>query len=303
MPEGPEVYVIANQLNDKIKGWTIDGLQIVGGRYMKHGSPSNYDDFVNLYEGKTVKAVYSHGKFIWFEIEYHNIHGRKDNEQEYGTIYIGNTLGMSAHWGFEKMKHSDIEVLMTNLEGEEKILYFTDQRHFGTLDFFVHDEIGQTPEQMLQQRLNKLGPTFLTIKDKVNKMTDVKFTNIIRSKPKSNICNVLMNQNLMAGIGNYILSECLYLSKINPWTKCKEMSDNEIDDLYWSVQTVMLSSLEHKGVSTRNYLDVDGEKGDYQSQLRVYGKNRDPKGNKVMKQKGPHGRTIHWVKELQGEKR
>ena len=66
MPEGPEVFIIANQLNTFFKDNVIENVEIIGGRYQNHGPPKDWDTFTQKLPLR-VSGVYSKGKFIWFE--------------------------------------------------------------------------------------------------------------------------------------------------------------------------------------------------------------------------------------------
>ena len=295
MPEGPEVCLVATQLHNRVSGWEITDVLFIGGRYSEENPPLGYQEFQEANE-VVISEVGFKGKFIYFVVDYHIIHGRKEKDQEYGTWYIGNTLGMSGGWGFSKKKHSNFAFVLSSQEGNKTILYFTDTRHFGTIRFFVDG-------LHFENKMKELGESFIPCRGE-HTLTLQNFVNNAKNprRRKVKIASFLMNQKAVAGIGNYILAETLYRSKINPWRTMVSLSDEDLEDIYNSAMSIMTESLSKKGVSIQHFQDTFDSDGQYQLSLHAYNRCKDKFGNDIKKTKGPHGRTIHWCPKLQGEK-
>ena len=201
--------------------------------------------------------------------------------------YLLNTLGLSGTWTFNKLKHSNVLFKIK----DHKDLYFHDVRNFGTLQFINNMDL-------LDKKLEKIGFPMLDKKTTFNIF--LKIFNKYKTKfSKKYIVEFLMNQEYISGVGNYIKSESLYKCKISPHRLVKDIKSNEIKKLYNSIKEIMNNSYESKGVSKKDFSDIDDNKGEYQDELEVYGKKFDKHGNKVIAEKTRDKRTTYWVKTIQ----
>jgi formamidopyrimidine-DNA glycosylase len=204
--------------------------------------------------------------------------------------YLLNTFGMTGQWSPAKGKHSCFGIR----HGKSQILdnqhiYFNDPRHFGTIKFTNN-------KKYLYDKLNELGwdPLADGISD-----SNINWIKNKLSNSKKNIGVLLMDQGLFCGVGNYIRAESLYRSKISPWCLACNLTNEEIVNLCQSVVYVMQESYDHQGATILTYKDAYGAEGKYSGCFKVYGKKEDPLGRKVIKEKTPDGRTIHWCPEIQ----
>lgn len=141
------------------------------------------------------------------------------------------------------------------------------------------------------------------------------FTKLIKSRPGA-LARELMKQNIVSGVGNYILSECLYDTKLHPLIECKDLTKKQAKNLYNNIVEIMIKSIKYKGVSIRDYRPLTQRKerndecgtgggdntikGTGQKHLKVYKQNKDPNGYSIeVIKKGPHGRAIHWCPKIQ----
>tara|TARA_B100001063_G_C16778516_1_gene568173 strand:+ start:14573 stop:15391 length:819 start_codon:yes stop_codon:yes gene_type:complete len=264
MPEGPEVKHVVDQLNKYVTDnvCIIEGIKINSGRYLRHGPPEGFD---KIKFPCLLKSVHCKGKFIWFQFD---------------NFTMWNTLGMSGQWGFIKEKHSHQEFIVKG----GRNFFFTDTRCFGTLKFCFSNE-------KLKKKLDKIGPSWLENLE----ITD--FFHIFRKKSqKMNVCKFLMNQRYTSGIGNYLLSEILYASKINPWVTLKEVSNSEIIKIYENACRIAMASYLSNGVSVRTYKGIYEDKGEYTFNLKAYAQKDNPS---IVAELGPHNRTIWWDPNIQ----
>jgi formamidopyrimidine-DNA glycosylase len=261
MPEIAEVAVIVSQLQS-IKKQKLTAVTVLGGKYINN--PFN----ISITFPTILHSVKHLGKTIIFTF---------DNNE---VIIVG--LGMTGRFSYDEEKHSHIKFSF------DKPLYFVDSRCFGILSSDM-------------SRITSLAPSIINTPHiyQNNIITEEDF--ITRGKilfSKRNICTVLMDQrSLTSGVGNYMLSEALYIARINPWISF--VSDQNLKLLYKALVKIGNTSLNLGGVSVKTYKDVDGNKGSGKNQLSVYMKKYDSFGNSVVQKKGPHGRTIHYVHELQ----
>jgi formamidopyrimidine-DNA glycosylase len=203
MPEGPECKLLADNLHKKLKGTKLTNIEILAGRYKKHGPFKNYNKLISELPLK-INSVNAYGKFIWFEFENSNL-----------TLW--NTLGMSGWFQIEEDNHNNIGLHYIKNK-EDKILYFNDYRNFGT---FMVDT-----KKNLVKKLKTFGLDILDKKDN----TDL-FLKLVKKSNKL-ICEILLNQKIVAGSGNYLRADALYLAKIDPFIKPKDISDEDLKNLY-----------------------------------------------------------------------
>jgi len=119
------------------------------------------------------------------------------------------------------------------------------------------------------------------------------------AKSRNSIAEVLMDQGAFSGVGNYIRAEALYLSKLSPFRPAHKLSEDELKTLCQSIITVMEESYQHQGATIHTYKTAFGEEGKYSTLFKVYGQEKDPLGNKIITQKTPDKRTIHWCPAVQ----
>jgi formamidopyrimidine-DNA glycosylase len=106
------------------------------------------------------------------------------------------------------------------------------------------------------------------------------------------ICEFLMNQKYVSGIGNYLRAEILYRAKISPERRILELNLEEKDLLYDSSLDIMFESWKAKGPS-EGYI-VGGS-----FYLKVYGRSEDDFGNEVIRYLDSNNRTVHYVPKIQ----
>ena len=126
-----------------------------------------------------------------------------------------------------------------------------------------------------------------------------KFLSCLRKKDKWNITKALMDQTVIAGVGNYIKAESLWLSAINPIRTIGDIADGELILLNKAIKEVMRTSYKHGGATFLTHKNFSGEKGDYSSRFLCYNRKLDAEGNKVIKTPTPDGRTTHWAPDRQ----
>ena len=268
MPEGPEVKSMISQLNSLIKGETLHTIEINSGRYTKK-SPIGFNDFTNSLNTKLI-SVNCKGKFIWFQFE--------------NGWSMWNTLGMTGGWKKNKSKHSHLTFYFDKIT-----LYYEDMRNFGTFKFV-------NSESELKKKLKSLG----------NDIFESDFTleyvhKIMKTKRNltKTIVDILMNQKLFCGVGNYLKSEILYACKISPHRIIEQLNEDEIKNIHKYTIKISSDSLKHGGASVRDYSNLDNKDGEYTNLLKVYSQKNDPLGNKVKREQTSDKRTTHWVPEIQ----
>jgi formamidopyrimidine-DNA glycosylase len=280
VPEGVEVKVITDQLRRYLAGKRIIRVDIVSGRYLRNGDPPGLDVFRESLPSEFFE-VNCKGKFAWFRF--------------LPDHFMFVTLGMTGTWQVrspgERLEHERLSLILESTDPTtgnrtESVLAFVDVRNFGTVKF-------TRDERELDKKLLTLGWDPLVNPIHVNRMTLTKTTR------KKTISEVLLDQSIFAGVGNYIKSEALYRARISPWKLVSDFNATEWNRLCSSVKEVMDESLAAGGTTIRDYRNVEGRSGTFQEKLRVYGRTVDPLGNEIRKEETPDGRSTYWVPKVQ----
>ena len=266
MPEGPECRQYAEALAKRVSGKSLKGVEIVSGRYSER-VPTGLEEISKDFPISIVGAGV-HGKFIYIIL---------DNEWS-----MWNTLGMTGNWSEDAREHPRVKL---NLNDGD--IFFNDQRNFGTIKFVKG-------KFTLIQKLKSLGPDML-----VDEVSDDLFIERLRKKNTWQITTALMNQTVVAGVGNYVKAEALWLSRISPHKKVSELSDERLAALNGSIKTVMKESFKSGGATIRSYKNFNGEEGDYARRFLVYNQKTDPDGNEVVREMTEDQRTTHWCPAVQ----
>lgn len=268
MPEGAECKIYAEGLATALSGKTIEGVEIVSGRYSKKPF-EGYQELVAELPKRVIGAG-CHGKFIYILLDG-------------GDSSIWSTLGMTGHWSRRPGSHPRV---ILRLSGGEDVFY-SDTRNFGTLKW-------SRGRRTLAARLKKLGPDMLS--------TDVShedFQATLLRFPKKTLPEVLMDQSVIAGVGNYVKAEALWHAKLSPHRIVDSLCQEEFEALNDSVKRVLRDAYQSSGATIKSYSDFNDEEGTYSNRLSCYGRKLDMNGEAVIKEETKDGRTTWWVPSRQ----
>jgi len=229
---------------------------------------SNTKSVVDLPEEAKVIDIDCKGKLLWIITE---------------KYYVHLHMMISGWLVFEKPKICKYEFQFENMN-----IYMDDTRRFSKVSVVEtkeeHDEI-----------VEKLGFDFLR-----NEITQESFGDILENA-KKNIGELLLNQKIFCGIGNYIRNEALYLANINPKTKCGDLKKEDIENLYGQIKFVLFSNLfemleNEKLKIPRNIKRIAPKKLEVPYKYKIYDRKEDDNGNKITKEKLA-GRWIYYIKK------
>lgn len=144
-------------------------------------------------------------------------------------------------------------------------LFFNDQRKFGWMRLIP------TIEVMELDFFKKVGPEPLNAD-----FTWQDFSSCLKRRPKTNIKAALLDQTVIAGVGNIYADESLWGAKIHPTTLVKNLSDKQIKKLYEELVAVLRLSIEKGGSTDKNYVDAEGKRGSYLTFANVFRKQGQP---------------------------
>jgi formamidopyrimidine-DNA glycosylase len=240
MPELPEVETIVRSLRPRAVGQRIIGVRNLRADIVE---PRNID-LVSLLSNRTIVSLNRRAKRIVFEL---------DNAARF---YIH--LGMSGRLTLDAPEtplRPHTHMILQIAAGE---IRFVDPRRFGGVFWLGTDqpidaEIGPEPLTLQPKRLIQL-----------------------LSKTSRSIKTALLDQKLIAGIGNIYADEALFDSGIDPRIPANKLSASQITRLNRSIKTVLNRAIRHKGSTLRDYRDSDGQPGYFQKIHRVYDRDGKP---------------------------
>jgi formamidopyrimidine-DNA glycosylase len=246
MPELPEVETIANGLNARVAGDTIESVWL-GKKKEPLKSPAK--EIARTLDGARIQKVRRVGKHIVFDLE-------REKENAQWIVHLGMSGRMLiSEPDAEIVKHTHA---IAKLESGRE-LRFVDPRRFGRLSVVTANGKGKNPEGFTGP-----GSEPLTISPE-------DFAQLFR-KRNTPIKAALLNQKLLHGVGNIYADESLYRAGIRPKRKAGSLKKEELVKLHSAVQTVLKEAIALGGSSVSDYVDSSGEEGFFQLQHRVYGR-------------------------------
>ena len=299
MPELPEVQTIVSDLNRVLPGLAIRDVWCDSKKMVKQ--PRNFEEFKrNLISGKIFK-VSRRGKNILIDLSGDKtllIHQKMTGHLLYGSwkLDIGtprqNNFATGHAWKSKKAgllrddpKNQFIHLVISLSNGKQ--LALSDLRKFAKV------LIAPTSELKELNDLKNLGPEPLA-----QNFTADKFINLIRRGGQNGkVKQVLMDQKIIAGIGNIYSDEILWEAGIHPLKKISELNGSALEKIYKAIKKVLLKAVKAKGDSISDYRRPSGDKGGYQKIQNAYqmtGKKCKKKDGGIIKRIKLAGRSAHF---------
>ena len=144
-------------------------------------------------------------------------------------------------------------------------LFFNDQRKFGWMKLLLTGEIQNL------SFFQKVGPEPLD-----PNTTSQQFIERIRHRNGTMIKPAILDQSVIAGIGNIYADEALWSSKIHPETRVRDMTDEQLETLFDEAKKVLQLSIDNGGSTDKNYVDAQGRKGNYLKFANVFRREGQP---------------------------
>ncbi|PID33346.1 hypothetical protein CR969_01225 [Candidatus Saccharibacteria bacterium] len=138
-------------------------------------------------------------------------------------------------------------------------LFFNDQRKFGWVKLVPTEEVPNMPF------MQKVGPEPLE-----DSFDSKQFIPRIRRRSGTTVKAAILDQTVLAGVGNIYADESLWGAKIHPAVRVRDVSDEDLSELLDQIKAVMTLSIEKGGSTDRNYVNAKGEKGSYLEFARVF---------------------------------
>ena len=288
MPELPEVTVITEQLNKKLRGLVLESIEYDWSKKFDWGKFSIKD-----LKGQKIEKVERAGKIV--------------------LIRLGNQITVLIHLKLTgQLIYQDAKTRVAgghpipplNLPVPNKTtrvtftftnqghLYFNDVRKFGWV------KIVETSELKIKEAIGiELGPDPL-------EMDFEEFRQRLTARGQSRIKKLLMDQTFISGVGNIYSDEALWNAKIHPRRSPASLSDSEVKALFEGIRESLNLAIEKGGSSVSAFVDSGGERGLYLSYAKAYhmtGKPCARCGTPIVREK-IDGRSAHFCPYCQKPK-
>ncbi|MFA5879357.1 MAG: DNA-formamidopyrimidine glycosylase [Candidatus Margulisiibacteriota bacterium] len=246
MPELPEVETIRNTLTPHVKSQKIEDFAC----YLPKLIKGDLIDFKNNIIGATITDLKRRGKYLF--------------------LYLDNAKVMIVHlrltgqllWvdlDLPKDKHTHLEFYFTGLKSK---LIYRDLRQFGQFELIDQSEVVHYIDN------KKIATDALQI-------TEQEFYGNLKRKKKF-LKTILLDQSVIAGIGNIYADEVLFLEKLSPMQLASAITQDKANQLLATIKATLKEAIEKKGTSISDYIDSDGKKGGFQNLLHAYQKEGQP---------------------------
>ncbi len=256
MPELPEAETIKRDLAKEIIGQTLKGVTVYDARILGNNSVKN---FVSQITNCRIVNVLRRGKAIIIECK--KTGGSQRGPQTQWLVIQLRMTGLLLYGeDLKKRNVRDVKVVFELSGGRH--LNYCDQRVFGRL--YVVRDFNDNPY------LKTLGPEPLNGSFEIKRISEQFHRRTIPVK------TLLMDQHVIAGIGNIYASEILFSARLNPQKRSNQLTRKEIQSVYNAIHTVLNEAIVHRGTSIRNYRDIYGHKGNFLIRLKVYGRQDQP---------------------------
>ena len=265
MPELPEVETVRRGLAPYLDGATIDKVTL-NRKDLRFPFPRG---FAAALEGKIVERVHRRAKYLLFRLSS-------------GDTWLSH-LGMTGAFRFadfkfkepsryyepgEDIKHEHVVLHLTHPKHGKLTLIYSDARRFGFMDLFARDEDSSY--------LEGLGPEPLSNAFSAEEMAE-RF-----AKKAAPIKAALLDQRVVAGLGNIYVSEALHRAHIRPTVKARDLvlksghAGKRLQLLADGVRTVLIEAIEAGGSTLRDFRAADGASGYFQHRFAVYDREGEP---------------------------
>lgn len=238
MPELPEVESIKRDLNKVLIGKKLISTNIKNSEFL---FKNKIDSLDSLLETKLLE-INRYGKYLIFLFE------------KEGLLFH---LGLTGFFLFTlPSAYQKYHILSLNFQNL-------------TLNYFDIRKLGKI------RKINKNN--WKTIKEFKNlgkdacEIIEEEFRGLIKNCKKV-IKSFLLDQKILAGLGNIYADELLYRAKINPFKETKTLTEEEIKRLFYEMKKLLKEAIDLKGSSVKNFVNINGDKGKFQEKHMVYGR-------------------------------
>lgn len=257
MPELPEVQSVVDELSPVLTGLKIVEVSCRRGDMVsierfrrKHTEIAGETgaQISSLLLNRTITRIFRRAKRVMVALD--------DGSHLY--IHLGMTGNLEIDPKVEA-KHTHIVLKLAARQGRAgKVLAFSDPRRFGQLVYLpvgrvIDEDLGPEPLELTSKRLGEL-----------------------LCAAKRPLKSALLDQRLIAGLGNIYVDESLHAARIHPLQPCTQLTAQQADRLCRSIKQILKQAIAAKGSTLRDYRTPDGSTGSFQKMHRVYDRMGQP---------------------------
>lgn len=247
MPELPEVETIRRTLAEHVVNLEIKEVKLIWSNAV-----CGWEDqpFEALVTGRRIQAIDRRGKYLLIRLD-----------EDFTLIAHMRMTGRLNYFAEKQEPEKHTHVVFRLDHGE---VHFSDVRKFGRIQAIP------TPLCFSGSSLSKLGPEPLEA-DFTPEVLKERF-----GKKKHSVKAALLDQHVLAGLGNIYVDESLFRAGISPQRGVDTISEDEVSKLHQAIRNVLQAGIDAQGTSFRDYRDANGEKGSFEQALEVYGRSGKP---------------------------
>lgn len=248
MPELPETETIARDLDREIAGRRIVGIRVIHADVLRAVTRHT---LARRVRGAAIERCWRRAKLVVLDLST----GDRLVVQPRFTGALLIDAGTLA----------DIERRYTTVEfalDDERVLRYRDIRRLGTVSLMSADQFARYASALGTEPLDRA-------------FTAPHLSALVRGRRQS-VKKVLMDQRIIAGVGNIYANEALWRARIDPSRAAGDLDEANVSALREALTGVLQESIEHRGTSFRDYRDASGARGGFVDHLAVYGRAGEP---------------------------
>lgn len=277
MPELPEVETVVRTLRPQVVGRTILAVR-QGKKKLRQPWQKKWNDHLR---GQRIQSLRRRGKWILLDLAEHCL-----------VVHLGMTGRLQVVPQEQPDEpHTHLAFLLSPQENQDRSeeLRFRDPRRFGLVSYHTAQEL----EQLLTS--GKLGPEPF---DLTTEAFHAKLGGTVRS-----LKAVLLDQRVLAGVGNIYADEALFAAKLHPAKRGCDVTKKEADRLRQALVTVLSRAIEKHGSTFLSFYYGDGSRGEYQNEFKAYQQTGQPctRCRTAIQQITLAGRSTHFCPGCQKE--
>ncbi len=259
MPELPEVETVRRGLEGLIIDRTIEAVNFDWPKSF----PNTVDDVDQFLIGSTVVALRRRAKVLIVDLS--SGYSLVIHLKMTGQVVFVPVKGQDGRFGaghpneslINSLPDKSTRVELTFRDGSK--LFFNDQRKFGWMKLLPTAEVFEMPF------FKSVGPEPLE-----EAFTSDVFASVIKRRANTSVKAALLDQTVLAGVGNIYADESLWAAGIHPDRRVKSLSRKQLDLLHKELIAVLKLSIEKGGSTNRNYVNAEGKKGSYMAFANVF---------------------------------
>lgn len=247
MPEMPEVETVRRTLLPLIKGKTIKEVTVWYPKIIT----GDAKEFKRQLVGKKITTIDRYAKYLLIRLS--------------GNLTVVSHLRMEGKYRLVKIntkkdKHDHVQIVFS----DNSALRYNDVRKFGRMQLI------KTGTEKEKTGISKLGA------EPNSAAFTVSYLQNGLARKKKNIKNTLLDQSVVAGLGNIYVDEVLWETKIHPLSQANTIPAEKVAQLHDNINSLIELAIAERGTTIHTYLDANGKTGGFQKMLQVYGHKGEP---------------------------